>query len=281
MRLKILIAFFVFYCQLVAQSKDSTYHFYFRSGAHTQVTDSILQFNRFFKQFENCTNCQLTLEGYTDKVGDAQSNFILAEKRIAFVANLLADKTVNQIKKIVIGEEKAETETPNQAYRVVKLIVFSPPVSLTPPLEVEEIKEIKADTIVEKVVEETPVVKQKPEDLRLEEFKVRDKAIQLKILFYPGSTDLIRSSMADLELLFNYLNDNKQVKANIVGHVCCSPEMKLSKQRAEIVYDYLVEKGIDKKRLSYTGVSNTQPLVKEVDEATQKMNRRVEVFFSE
>lgn len=278
MRLKFLLISILYTSLLLAQNSDSTFHFFFRSGAHTQGSDSLAKFLQFYKRFENCHTCVITLEGYTDKVGDTKSNFILAEKRIAFVENLLANKIVNQVKKIVIGEEKAETESPNQAYRLVKLIIFSPP---TIPVEFEKTEEVNKLDTVENKIEETPVVKQKPEELRLEEFKVRDKAIQLKILFYPGSTDLIRSSMSDLEILFNYLNDNKQVKAHIVGHVCCSPEMKLSKQRAEIVYDYLVERGIDKKRLSYTGVSNTQPLVQEVDEATQKMNRRVEVFFTE
>jgi len=277
MHLKFVLPFLFLVPFLFSQNSDSTFHFFFRSGAHTQASDSIAKFKQFYKSFENCSTCIITLEGYTDKVGATQSNVLLAKKRIDFVTSLLANKTTNKVKEIVIGEERAKIDAPDQAYRLVKLIIFSSPSSQIAQVGV---KETIADTVV-KLKEEETLVKQKSEENRLEEFNVRDKAIQLKILFYPGSTELIRASISDLELLFTYLNKNKQLNAKIVGHVCCSPEMKLSKQRAEIVYNYLVEKGIDKKRLTYTGVSNTQPLVQEVDETTQKMNRRVEVFFTE
>lgn len=278
MQIKSLLIYIFFASVFIAQNSDSTYHFYFRSAAYIQKSDSVSKFKQFYKQFENCSSCIITLEGYTDKLGSKEANDLLALKRVSFVASLLVGKTTNKLTQIVYGEEKAISESPDQAFRLVKLTVFSP--NERSFSKNEEINQTQTDKNT-KLKEEIVPIKNEREENRLDEFKTRDKAVQLKILFYPGSTDLIRTSMTDLELLFNYLRDNEQVKAKIVGHVCCSPEMKLSKQRAEIVYNYLIEKGIDKKRLSYIGVSNTQPLVQEVDEASQKMNRRVEVFFTE
>ena len=67
------------------------------------------------------------------------------------------------------------------------------------------------------------------------------------------------------------------VEIELHGHVCCGDDMPLSIARAKAVRDFLVENGIDSNRLSYSGYSNSRPLVAEVDAASQKHNRRVEM----
>ena len=78
------------------------------------------------------------------------------------------------------------------------------------------------------------------------------------ISFEQGSSTLDMSSYAALDQIAKYLNDNPKVKLNIVGYT--SPEgsaevnLKLSKDRAQAVADYLVnEKGIDAQRLVVEG----------------------------
>lgn len=57
--------------------------------------------------------------------------------------------------------------------------------------------------------------------------------------------------------------------------------MKLSKQRAKIVYKELVKRGVTKKRLKYQGYSNNLPLVTpEKTEIDRRKNRRVDIIFS-
>lgn len=77
--------------------------------------------------------------------------------------------------------------------------------------------------------------------------------------------------------LFEKLATYADVKIALHGHVCCGDDLPLSIARAKSVYDFLVANGIDSSRLSYTGFSNSRPLVEEVDEASQKHNRRVEM----
>ena len=67
----------------------------------------------------------------------------------------------------------------------------------------------------------------------------------------------------------------------ILGHVCCSNNYAVSTSRAKKVYEDLVKYNINKKRMKYKGMSNTIPLVEEVNATTEQQNRRVEVMFYE
>ncbi len=89
------------------------------------------------------------------------------------------------------------------------------------------------------------------------------------------------SSLKEMNDLFNFLNQNKEVNAFIRGHVCCGNDMKLSKKRAKYVYSELIKKGIDSNRLRYEGFSNNLLLVSpERTEADREKNRRVDIIFS-
>jgi outer membrane protein OmpA-like peptidoglycan-associated protein len=90
-----------------------------------------------------------------------------------------------------------------------------------------------------------------------------------------------QSSIKEMDDLFNFLNQNKQINAFIRGHVCCGDDMKLSRKRAKYVYSELIKKGIDSKRLRFQGFSNSLLLVSpEKTDADRAKNRRVDVIFS-
>ena len=84
-------------------------------------------------------------------------------------------------------------------------------------------------------------------------------------------------SLNTLEYLLSFLRANPHTNISIEGHVCCHNDVELSKDRAFMVYDFLVGHGISGKRLSYKGYGNKRPLVDEIDEASEKKNRRVEI----
>ena len=90
-----------------------------------------------------------------------------------------------------------------------------------------------------------------------------------------------QSSIKEMDDLFNFLNQNKQIHAFIRGHVCCGDDMKLSRKRAKYVYSELIKKGIDANRLRFQGFSNSLLLVSpEKTDADRAKNRRVDVIFS-
>ena len=71
------------------------------------------------------------------------------------------------------------------------------------------------------------------------------------------------------------------MKILIIGHTdnigTESYNLDLSSMRAKAVFEYLINKGIDKSRLDYKGVGFTQPLRIGDSEEDKELNRRVEI----
>ena len=105
--------------------------------------------------------------------------------------------------------------------------------------------------------------------------------IMLGLQFNNTDPILDESTIKEMDDLYNFLNQNKQVNAFIRGHVCCGDNMKLSKKRAKYVYDEMIKRGINKERLRYQGFSNTLLLVNpERTDIDRDKNKRVDVIFS-
>ena len=56
---------------------------------------------------------------------------------------------------------------------------------------------------------------------------------------------------------------------------------KLSQERAKAVYDYLISRGIDKKRLEYRGYGAQHPIADNKTDEGRAKNRRVEFTITE
>jgi outer membrane protein OmpA-like peptidoglycan-associated protein len=116
----------------------------------------------------------------------------------------------------------------------------------------------------------------------------------LKNVYFPADRHFIKPESAQtLEKLYIVLRDNPFIKISIEGHVCCihdapdaldidTYEPTLSVNRAKAIYNYLVEKGIDPKRLKYEGFGRRKPVVVvERSEEDAEKNRRVEIRVTE
>lgn len=116
----------------------------------------------------------------------------------------------------------------------------------------------------------------------------------LKNVYFPmGRHIIMPESFSTLERLFKILKTNPNMKIAIEGHVCCvgdAPdaidmdtfEPKLSVNRAVEIYNYLVQKGIEPSRLTYTGFGRRKPIVyDELTNEDMEKNRRVEVRITE
>jgi len=107
------------------------------------------------------------------------------------------------------------------------------------------------------------------------------------LLFDRGSSILTYKSKADLAKLAKLLLRNKNIEFEIQGHICCTPpyqkeaidrhtgKRKLSHNRAESVYKYLLLKKISKNRMTFKGYGNTVPLGKGTE-----YDRRVELVIT-
>ncbi len=104
-----------------------------------------------------------------------------------------------------------------------------------------------------------------------------------EIQFEIGTSNPTGNAIQLMDRLAEFLLTNPNVRIEIQGHVNETGEnsmaaKKISEARAKRVYQYLIEKGVDKYRLEYKGLGNTEmiyPMPKNHFE--EQANRRVEI----
>jgi outer membrane protein OmpA-like peptidoglycan-associated protein len=124
--------------------------------------------------------------------------------------------------------------------------------------------------------------------IKLKPIKVGDKVTLDNIKFESDKVEILKKSDLALQQLYKFLNENETVSIEIQGHVNGEKgknkkEYKqLSDDRANAVYNFLIEKGINKNRLSFKGYGNSQMLYQEPGNQGQaEANRRVEILVLE
>ncbi len=111
--------------------------------------------------------------------------------------------------------------------------------------------------------------------------------VTLKNVFFDYNKSSLRSiSMLELDKFYRMMKDKPNLIVEVSGHTDSKGshdyDMKLSKDRAQAVVDYLVKMGIDKSRLIAVGYGDTKPIARNKtpdgkdDEAGMQLNRRVE-----
>ena len=102
--------------------------------------------------------------------------------------------------------------------------------------------------------------------------------------FKSGSKDLMESSFRELDKIVSVLIANSTYNIEIIGHTDKegndSDNLKLSQDRAQTVAAYLIEKGIDKLRITSSGKGSQQPIGDNEAEEGRLKNRRVEFKFT-
>ena len=116
---------------------------------------------------------------------------------------------------------------------------------------------------------------------------VGDRIYLDNLLFDRGSSVLTSKSKTDLAKMAKLLLKYRNIEFEIQGHICCTPpyqkeaidrhtgKRKLSHNRAEAVYKFLVIKKISKSRMTFKGYGNTVPLGK-----GSEYDRRVELVIT-
>jgi hypothetical protein len=101
-----------------------------------------------------------------------------------------------------------------------------------------------------------------------------------KVQFLYNSADFEPNSLPQLDSAVVVLKNYPTLEILIKGHTSSEGEadynQKLSEKRAEAVKNYLIQHGIDAKRLSSKGFGESQLLVTDDSEEHKRMNRRIE-----
>lgn len=115
-------------------------------------------------------------------------------------------------------------------------------------------------------------------ELQLATLKVGREYTLNDIKFATNSYELSSASRAIIEEFVKYLRDNPELKADIQGHTDNvgdkESNLKLSRNRAQAVYDYVVKQGIDSQRLAHHGYGESRPIASNETEKGRAQNRR-------
>lgn len=110
---------------------------------------------------------------------------------------------------------------------------------------------------------------------------VFDKPVVLNNIFFEtGSAVLLDISLVEINRLAQMLRDQPDLQIHIIGHTdnvgSDADNMKLSKDRAQSVYQALVEAGVSSQRMSFEGKGETEPIADNDTEDGRRANRRTE-----
>lgn len=114
------------------------------------------------------------------------------------------------------------------------------------------------------------------------ELSVGDAVVLQHIQFEYNSSALTDDSQTGIQMLADFLQRNPELKVELAGHTddvgSAAYNLKLSSERAEVVRNALIDKGIEESRLVAKGYGATKPLVPNDSEEHRAKNRRTEMI---
>jgi len=265
------LLFSLFFLTSFAQEEEvhSIYFQFDKYNLKDEQADAVV---RFIQKIDTSNVETIEIFGYCDDRGKDAYNFDLSTKRANTVKDKLVSKGIKS--KIIITlegkgkiliDEDLETNIPEarSKNRRVDVVVNYKPVI---------IEDLKIPGVYS-TVPKNPVV--------------GDRIYLDKLLFDRGSSKLSYKAKQELERVAKLLYRYKNIEFEIQGHVCCTPtyhkeaidretrKRELSTNRALAVFKYLGFRKINKKRMTYKGYGNTQPLGKGA-----LLDRRVELVIT-
>ncbi len=103
------------------------------------------------------------------------------------------------------------------------------------------------------------------------------------VSFDAGSSNLTSASAPVLDRLANLLTSYPSMRIRIAGHTDntgrSSVNLRISRERAERVFDYLTRNGIEPGRLVAQGYGDSQPIADNSTDAGRAANRRIGISY--
>jgi outer membrane protein OmpA-like peptidoglycan-associated protein len=108
------------------------------------------------------------------------------------------------------------------------------------------------------------------------------------VYFYPNKAEFMGDYEYELDRMYRFLSSNPSIRVEIGGHInlpyippnAIGHEMQqLSEDRAKVVRDYLIQRGINPNRMTTKGYGNSQPVYLDpFSDREKQANRRVELI---
>ncbi|MEN2402604.1 OmpA family protein [Flavobacterium sp. MC2016-06] len=261
--MRITFVLFLFFIYTIKAQQKPVETIYFDFDKYNLTTEQENVVANFIKNIDTSKVESIQIYGYCDDRGTDDYNFRLSLNRVNTIQELLLLSGFNQ-SKIVILEGKGR-------------IILRP--DTVENLHETRSRNRRVDLIVVKRNSFGKGIYTSFKD----DLKIGDKIFLDNLLFDIGSAKLTASAKKILDKIATVLQTHRNIKFEIRGHVCCTPdiysdgidrdtkERRLSWNRAKTVFHYLISKKISKSRMTYLGCGNKYPLGK-----GDKLDRRVE-----
>ena len=119
-------------------------------------------------------------------------------------------------------------------------------------------------------------------NIKLRKAVVGKSAVLNSIFFDHNQATLKSESTVELEKVVRFMKENKELLFEISGHTdnkgSWDYNMELSERRSEAVMNYLIEHGVAKSRLVYSGYGYDKPVATNDTDNGRQQNRRVEML---
>ena len=269
---KLLVPFLSLFFLFSFAQEEEVHSIYFQFDKYNLKEEQADAVVKFIQKLDTTSVETIEIFGYCDDRGKDAYNYELSTKRANTVKDKLISKgikskiiiTLEGKGKVLIDDDLEDNipEARSKNRRVDVVVNYI-------PVTIEELRIPGVFSTVPK----NPVI--------------GDRIYLDKLLFERGSSKLTFKAKKELERVAKILYQHKNIEFEVQGHVCCTPpfhkeaidrdtkKRALSTNRALSVYTYLGFRKISKKRMTYKGYGNTQPLGKGA-----LLDRRVELVIT-
>ena len=241
---------------------------------------------------------KVNIISYTDYLGSNSYNKTLSERRARAARSRLIQRGLSSAQINLIEGKGMTGQILNSSEGILEnrrteIIVWKKALHKIGHEEQEKDTLKSVDSISDTLEESFSINSIEGQEIDLSE-KIQTAEIGSKLVvdhlsFFPGQHYLFSSSYATLDKLAKILLDDPNLEIAIEGHICCEINLPdgldretgtrtLSTERAKYVYDQLIDRGVEKERLSYEGFGRKYPIYPyERNEIEKQANRRVEI----
>jgi len=234
----------------------------------------------------NKNTYKVSIYGYADFLSSGAYNKSLSQQRADLVKHYLLKKSSKPRVTILVWNGKGEQNSGDNKSREGDPYQRRVDICISESIAINGQEKVKEKPGKETLPAATKSVTPKKSVAALEAGEI----LTLEgLTFIPGRHVLLESAKPVMEELLKTLEKHPKIKIEIQGHICCSSgqfdmedldthNKNLSHMRAFAIYSYLVEHGIDKKRMKYLGYGNSRSKVSvEITEEDRQLNRRVDI----
>ena len=253
---------------LTSISQELTKNVYFDVDDFTLTQESKKILDEFLPKIQNK---KIKIKGFTDSTGSNTYNIALSIKRANSVAEYLISNGIDK-QNITTLEGKGEVNNASTFSQNRRVTITAPNTELIP----EHLSKTKDEKLNQATIDK---------------IKVGD-ILNIGGLEFHGGRHFLKSySLPILDELTDILEKNPNLKIEIQGHICCQATgdgldtdtgtHDLSENRAEAIYNELINRGISPERLSHKGYGSSRKIREEVDAESMQKNRRVSILIIE